>query len=176
MTSGLHDLLASTRRVMLSGALTPDAASETVLALMYLDGLSPNPVTLMINSGGGDLRDASSVLDTVDLMRAPVTVDVRGRAHAAAGALVAAVSGRRLIRPSATISLKLHAAPVLTQPASAESVRDAAELAATIRRVFAERVARRSDRDIEWAHRELDSGETRGAQAAVAAGLADSVE
>lgn len=167
------DLLRSTRRVMLSGTITAATTAEASMALMYLDGLSAEPAHLMINAGGGSIDDILGLIDTLALMRAPVVVEVRGRAHGAAGLLVAGAPGERTIGPTASISLRVDGSGFTGHRVTAAVAVATAERDAESRRRLAASIGRRSGQTIDWVLDQFDRGGTFGAAEAKAAGLVD---
>jgi len=98
--------LLAQRRVLLIGALDDDAATRAAAELMLLDGESSRAVDLVINSGGGPMDAVLSLLDVIDLMRAPVVTRVIGSALGTAAVVVASGTGGRSAAPSALISLR----------------------------------------------------------------------
>lgn len=170
------DLLASTRRVMLSGSITATTASEAAIALMYLDGLSAEPVTVMLNAGGGSVDDVVGLIDTMALMRAPLTVEVRGRAHGAAGVVAAAALGERTVGPLASISLRLDRHALSSGAITAAMAQAEADRVGESLRRLAVTIGARTGQTIEWVLDQFDRGATFDASAAIEQGLADSLQ
>jgi ATP-dependent protease ClpP protease subunit len=160
---------------MLSGTLTATNTSEATLSLMYFDGISDEPVTLMLNADGGSVDDAAALVDTLSLMRAPVTVEVRGRAHGAAGVVIASAPGERKIGSVASISLRLDRTQLPPGATTAAALTKAAERDAEVRRQFAIAVGQRSANTIEWVLEQFDRGVMFGVAEALANGLVDTV-
>jgi ATP-dependent Clp protease, protease subunit len=161
----------SVRTVLLGGPLEPDAVNEAAARLMALDGLSAEPITLLVNSPGGGLGEVTALLDVLDLVRAPVTVTVVGRAHGTAGALAAASPGRRTAGARATLSLRCgaeaeHQGTVTELSRHAEGLR-------LVLDGLADRVARRSGRPRSWVADQLTNGTVHPAPQAVDLGLLD---
>src|SRR5262245_51853979 len=96
----LEERLFGQRIVLLHGPVTGPAASRAAATLLTLDALGSEPVRLQLNAPDGDLAAVFALVDTLDVMRAPVhavaTAEVGG---AAVG--VYAAARRRLAFPHA---------------------------------------------------------------------------
>lgn len=91
------DFFIKTRTVFLYGEIDTMSAYEVGGRLKYLDFLdSAEPITLEINSPGGEVSSGLAIIDTINCISAPVRVVVCGMA-ASMAALVAA-SGTRGMR------------------------------------------------------------------------------
>lgn len=172
----LGDAMLKQRRVMVSGRLDMTAVSGATAQLMFLDGNAadpPDPVNLVINSPGGPVDDALPLLDVLRLLRAPLTVDVLGRAEGSAGLVVAAAPGTRRLGATAAISLRLEREPVL--PGTAEALRRLADAQSQRDASIADAVAERTGQSPEWVLQQFDrGGAVRGAEA-VELGLVDEI-
>lgn len=162
------------RRVMISGRLDGRVVADAVAQLMYLDGTDAEPVSVTVNAESDDLDTAVPLIDTLGLMRTPLHVDVLGRAHGAAGLLVASAPGVRRIGRTGSISLRIGSPPAMVG-ASALDIERAAEWWDDLQRRVAALVALRAERTIEWVRSEMRNGATYGATEAVEAGLVDEV-
>lgn len=153
----LRSALTAQRRVMISGPLDMASATDAAATLMFLDGSGPDPVTVVVNSPGGPLADALGLIDTVALMRAPVTVDVLGRAHGSAGVVVAGAAGIRRMGASASLSLRL-AAVATSDPMTAGELASFVEASLDSRRQLARAIGSRSNQTIEWVSEQFERG------------------
>jgi ATP-dependent Clp protease protease subunit len=103
----LEEQLYRQRIVVVHGHLTADAATRAAATLLTLDKAGAGPVQLHLSANDGDLAAMFAIVDTLDIMRAPVHGVARGEVGGAAvGVFVA--TGRRLAFP--------HALFRLTQP------------------------------------------------------------
>ena len=68
---------------------------------MALDAESAAPIELVINSPGGPVDAGLSVIDTLDLLRAPVAALCLGQAGGTAAAVLACVRSTRRATPTA---------------------------------------------------------------------------
>jgi ATP-dependent Clp protease, protease subunit len=87
--------LLDQRVVLVHGPLDPDRATQLAAALLTLDAESADPVTVRLDSPGGDLAAALMLAGTMDLMRAPVLVRCVGQVAGPAVAVVTAGRQRR---------------------------------------------------------------------------------
>lgn len=169
------------RRVMIAGPLESGTVAESCSLLMYLDGLSSDPITIVVNSPGGPLGDAMALVDTLDLLRAPFTIDVLGRAHGSAGVVVTGAKGSRRIGRSASIGLQLDrrtGTPLATAGDLTHLARFDAGIEATAAAAVASRVAVAADNSTatpEWVQDQFRRGAPFGAADALEIGLVDHI-
>lgn len=101
------DFFRKTRTVFLYGPITAETAYEVGNCLKYLDYLDPDsPITLEINSPGGEVNSGLAIIDTIACIHAPVRAVVCGIA-ASMAALIAAccTKGMRLMLPHSTVMI-----------------------------------------------------------------------
>lgn len=101
------DFFAKTRTVFLYGEINASTAYEIGCRLKYLDFLdSEEPITLEINSPGGEVLSGLAIIDTMNCIEAPVKVVVCGMA-ASMAALIAAsgTKGMRYALPHSNIMI-----------------------------------------------------------------------
>ncbi|MDQ2728070.1 MAG: ATP-dependent Clp protease proteolytic subunit [Actinomycetota bacterium] len=165
----LHAQLAEQRIVLLRGELDDDLAGRVTAELIMLDASGDAPVTLHVDSGGGPIHAAFSVIDTIDLLGVPVETVCVGRAEGSAVGVVAAAPSRQAAR---------HARFRLSEPSSSVAGR-AVELAAWAEHHqaqlarFVERLAAATGRAGEHVEADLSVGRWLDAPAAVSYGLVD---
>lgn len=88
------DMDVSTRTVYIWDNPNPDengqtsldgtVSKNTIKCLKYLDRLSKDPITLVLNSSGGAVNDGYAIYDIIRSLRSKVTVEVIGIASSAA--------------------------------------------------------------------------------------------
>ena len=93
------------RTVFLRGPIEDDKADVVAAQLLSLDAESPDPVTLYIDSPGGDTFGMFAIHDTMQLMRAPVHTRCTGMAASAGAFLLATGTGTRSATPNARIMI-----------------------------------------------------------------------
>lgn len=97
--------LLERRVVFLRGPIEGDVADVTAAQLLSLDAESADPVTLHIDSPGGDTFGMFAVHDTIQLMRAPVHTRCTGMAASAGAFILATGTGTRSATPNARIMI-----------------------------------------------------------------------
>jgi ATP-dependent Clp protease protease subunit len=157
------------RVVLMRGELDDDLAGQVTAELMMLDATGDEPVVLHVDSTGGSLLAAFTVIDTMDLLGVPVEVVCVGRAEGAAVGVVAA-GAYRYASP--------HAQLRLSEPSSSVSgsARDIEAWAAQHQRQLAryvQRLAEATGRPGEHIEADLATGRWLSAEEAVAYGLVD---
>jgi ATP-dependent Clp protease protease subunit len=157
------------RVVLLTGELDDQLAGQVAAELMMLDASDDGAVILHVDSPGGSLLAAFTVIDTMDLLGVPVEVVCVGRAEGAAVGVVAA-GARRYASP--------HAQLRLSEPSSVVtgSARDIESWAAQHQRQlsrYVQRLAEATGRPFEHIEADLASGRWLNADEAVAYGLLD---
>jgi ATP-dependent Clp protease protease subunit len=99
--------LYARRSVWLPTILDDAAANRVAVTLMALDADSDDPIELVINSPGGPIDAGLAVIDTLDVLRAPVATLCLGQAGGTAAAVLACGRGRRRATPTARLCLRL---------------------------------------------------------------------
>ena len=103
----VDDVLLRDRKLFLTGPVTDESCNALISNLLYLESEdSSSPITLVINSPGGEVTSGLAVYDTIRLMKSPVYAVVCGIA-ASMGAIIylAAEKDRRLMLPSSRIMI-----------------------------------------------------------------------
>ena len=93
----LDDKLMKTRSVMLTGEITKESADQVVRQLLVLDSESDEPITVYINSPGGDVDAGFAIYDMVRFISAPVTMVGIGLVASAAALVLLAVPAERRV-------------------------------------------------------------------------------
>src|SRR4029450_5498622 len=107
LRSRVYDQLLARRTVLLDRALDGETAMFVAAQLMTLDAEGTEHITLIVNSPGGPLDAAATVLDTIALVRGPVDTTWLGQARGTGAVVVAAGTGRRRVGASAQLQLRL---------------------------------------------------------------------
>ena len=103
----IEDVLLRSRKVFLVGEVNDESCNTLLKELWYMESEDDTkPVTLYINSPGGDVTSGLAVYDTIRLMRSPVTAVVTGIA-ASMGSIIflACDSDKRLMLPSSKVMI-----------------------------------------------------------------------
>ena len=172
LRSRVYDDLLRRRTIVIDRALDDETASLVAAQLVALDQAGGEPITLVVNSPGGRLEAAMTVLDTMDLVRGPVATTCLGRAEGTAAVVAAAGTGPRRVGAGARLRLRL-ADLDLSGPAGHVD-RELAyhrELQATL----VDRLAAITGQERRLVERDVDAGRAFTAAEAVTYGLADQV-
>lgn len=103
--------LLKTRQIILSGEIKEDTAEDIISRLLILEAESRDPVTIYIDSPGGDVYAGFAIFDTIRFIDAPVYIVGAGLvASAAALVLLAVPKERRTGLP--------HSSYLIHQPSS----------------------------------------------------------
>ncbi len=103
----LFSRLLSDRIVFLGTAIDDQVANLVVGQLLHLDAEQPGaPISLYLNSPGGEMTAFFAIHDTMRSLRSPVSTICVGQAASAAAVLLAAGEpGRRVALPNARVLL-----------------------------------------------------------------------
>jgi ATP-dependent Clp protease, protease subunit len=168
-----EDLLAR-RTVFLDRPLDLDAATLVAAQLMTLDaeGDADEAITIVVNSQGGPLDAVGGVLDTIDLVRAPVHTSCLGQAAGTSAVVVAAGTGRRRAGAGAMFHLRL---PDIELAGTAGRLRDEVDHQRQLHEAMIDRLAAITGQDRKLVARDIDQGRTLTADEALAYGLIDEI-
>jgi ATP-dependent Clp protease protease subunit len=93
-TADESERLRRTREVLVLGAIDDKLATETIAKLLFVDSQATDkPITLAIDSPGGQLVALIAILDTMKGLRSRVRTECSGKAEGVAAVLLA--SGHR---------------------------------------------------------------------------------
>lgn len=169
-----YDRLYERRVVFARGPLDDQAGTDLCAELMALDGVSSDPVTLLVNSPGGPIGAVLPVVDTLGLLRAPVATTCIGQAVGTAAVLLAAGTGTRRAGPRSRISLRLGAEEGLH--GTAAEVGRAMESWLWQRDQLVAVLVGRTGAPEDELRRQLDAGADLDPPAALALGLLDTLD
>lgn len=101
--SSLLDKLMKTRSVMISGEINKDRADDFAQRMLVLDSENNDPITVYINSPGGDVDSGFAIYDMIRFVKSPVTVVGMGLVASAAALIYLAVDKeKRFAFPNST--------------------------------------------------------------------------
>ena len=109
--SGTREISLATRhfmnrRIFISGEITENTANSFISQLMYLEQESSEPVTIYINSPGGQVNAGMVIYDAVQGSRIPINMLCTGMAASMAAVILAGgQKGRRYILPHSKIMI-----------------------------------------------------------------------
>src|SRR5277367_6427632 len=88
------------RIISLLGRIDASDINRVIDLLLRCDAASAAPITIFVSSQGGDIVEALKLIDTIGLLRAPLTVVGLGLVEGAGVMLIAAAT-QRVLYPSA---------------------------------------------------------------------------
>ena len=167
----LQEQLFQRRTVVLRGPLDDASAGLLAAQLMTLDATGDRPVALHVDSPGGPVPAAFTVIDTIDLLGVDVEVLCLGRVEGTAVGIVA-VGSRRVATPNTRFRLSL---PVEQATGRAEELQSFAEQHRRDVDRYVGRLAAACRRPVEHLEADLDVGRYLSADEALAFGIIDEV-
>ncbi|KAK3501771.1 Clp protease-domain-containing protein [Neurospora crassa] len=104
-TSDIFSKLLQERIVCLNGAIDDTTSAAIVAQLLWLESDNPDkPITMYINSPGGEVSSGLAIYDTMTYIKSPVsTVCVGAAASMAAVLLIGGEPGKRYVLPHSTV-------------------------------------------------------------------------
>ena len=170
----LFSRLLSDRIVFLGSPIDDQVANLVIGQLLHLDGEHPErPISLYINSPGGEMTGLFAIHDTMQHVRSPVSTICVGQAASAAAVLLAAGEpGRRFALPNARILL--HQPHGGAQGQSTDIEIQAREMV-EMRERMVDILARATGRSHQQLQRDLDRDFILRGQSAVDYGVIDEV-
>lgn len=164
----LENQLLARRIVALRGAIDDDVATRTIAQLLFLASESAKPVSLWIDSPGGQVAASLAIRDTLDDLGAPVHTHCTGTAGGTAVVILAhGLRGQRTIARHGRVSFDAIAAPE-----GGDTVARAAELART-RAIVEQLLAVDTGRPLADVARDMAAHRRFDPDEAIAYGLVD---
>ena len=120
--SGFHDFFTKTRTIFLYGEINMALAYDIGCRLKYLDYIDSNePITMEINSLGGEVSSGLAIIDTMNYIQSPVRTVICGMA-ASMAALIAGsgTKGMRMALP--------HSKAMIHQPLGGLGISQATDI------------------------------------------------
>lgn len=161
------------RMVFLRGAIHGDVAAEVTAQLLALDGITDEPITLAIDSPGGDISGMFTIHDTVHLLASPVHTRCLGMAASAAAVLLATGTGTRSATPNARIMLHQPHGGIPT--GTARDIEIAAAEFSFLKSRLEEILAERTGQPLEKIRADTDRDYWMSAGEALAYGVIDEI-
>ena len=163
--------LLAQRVVLLSGPLDDLSVTRVSAELMTLDAEGDDPVTLRVDCGEAALGPALTVMDVIELMGVPVRALCLGQVGGGAIGVVA-VCAHRAALPSTRFSLH---EPTTAMEAHVRDMAQWAEMRASERHRFCERLAGATGRQAGDVEHDVERGRFLSAAEAVEYGILDEV-
>jgi len=162
-----------TRQVMLSGEVNKELAEKVVRQLLILEADNDKPITIFIDSPGGDVDAGFAIFDAIRFVNAPVYLVGMGLiASAAALILLAAPKERRYGLPN---SHYLIHQPMSGMKGVATEIEIHAQEMAKTRSKLNKLIAEETGKDLEQVSKDTDRDYWLDAEEAKSYGLISSV-
>ena len=131
-----------------------------------------DPITLLINSNGGDVYEALGIIDYIESLSVPVNVIARGRAMSAAAMILCCGTGIRAASKSSTIMVHEASAEIFGKSAD---IKANAEHIDELEEEFYKMMAKKTKHDEEFWRKACRKDYYMTAAKAVELGLIDKV-
>jgi len=170
----IDEKLLHERKVFLWGQVDDNSAKHVIDRLMYLDLVSNDEITLIINSPGGYVTSGFSIYDTIQSLKSPVSTVCSGLAASMASILLSAgAKGRRFIEPHAQVMIHQPSGGARGQASNIEI--QAREIIKT-RRLSAEILAKNCGQEVDKVLKDFDRDYWMNADESIAYGIVDGVK
>jgi ATP-dependent Clp protease protease subunit len=161
--------MLQSRVVMVSGEVDPELAERVVSQLLVLDGISKEPIKVVISSPGGHVDSGYAIHDVMRFIEAPVmAIGVGWVASIAVPILLGAPKARRFTLPNTRFLLHQPSGGAGGQAAD---IRIEAQEILKIRKRINELIALETGQNMEKVGRDSDRNFWMSAEEALAYGL-----
>ena len=173
-TVDVYSRLLADRIVYLGTGIDDGVANVVIAQLLHLENDQPDaPISLYVNSPGGDIPATLAIYDAMQFVRARVDTTCVGQAVASAAVLLAGgAAGHRTMLPHARVVL--HAPAAQGRGAIPDLILEAEDVA-RVRALQEEILGRHTGRGAEQVRRDTERELVLDAQAAVRYGVVDAV-
>ncbi|MGO5336634.1 ClpP family protease [Bilifractor sp. LCP19S3_H10] len=165
------------RRLFLEGEICQDTADALLKKMMILcDQDSQKPITIYINSPGGDVVSGMVIYDLIQGLPCPITCIVTGLAASMAAIILAGgQKGRRLILPHS--HMLIHEPRIVTGSVkgTASTVRETAESVLKMEKMLTDLLVRHTGRTAEEVEAVMAKETMMDAEESVSFGLCDDI-
>ena len=91
----MSERFLKTRTILLTGEVDKDLSEKVIRHLLLLESISTDPITILIDSPGGDVYAGFSIFDMIRFIKAPVHIVGMGLVASAAALILLAVPKER---------------------------------------------------------------------------------
>jgi len=91
----MSERFLKTRTILLTGEVDKDLSEKVIRHLLLLESVSSEPITILIDSPGGDVYAGFSIFDMIRFIKAPVRIVGMGLIASAAALILLAVPKER---------------------------------------------------------------------------------
>lgn len=171
----LHTRHFMKRRVFLNGEIDREMADDIVSQLLYLQEDSNEPISIYINSGGGEVNAGLYIYDVIQSLTVPVYMYCTGMAASMAAIILAGGQpGRRFILPHS--KMMIHE-PLLSGGlgGSATSIQNISKSILETRKITNGILAKHTGKTVKEIDKATSFDNYMNAEASVEFGLCDRV-
>lgn len=172
---GIYTRHLSKRRIFLNGEINSETANAIVAQLLYLQDESEEPISIYINSHGGEINAGLYIYDVLQSMTIPVYMYCTGMAASMAALLLAGGQpGRRFILPHS--KTMIHE-PLLTGGVggNATSIRNISESILETRKIVNGILAKHTGKSLKEVNKATSFDNYMNAEKSVEFGICDKV-
>lgn len=171
----LDDVDFRGRRIEIREKITREVALDVCRQIRTMNDLIGDaPITLLIDSTGGDVGSGMMIIDAMFASEAPVNTAILGTAESMA-AVIAAAGRYRQIMPHASVYLHSPTMAINTPAATAEDLAFAAKRLINAREKIAEILAVLAEKEPADILEMMKEGTRLSAPEAITAGLVDAI-
>jgi len=165
--------LLEQRKIFLWGMVNDESAKHVVDRLLYLNNLSHDEITLVINSPGGYVTSGFSIYDTIKQIESPVATVCSGLAASMGSILLSAGDkGKRYIQKHARVMIHQPSGGAQGQASNIEI--QAREIIKT-KEIGARILAAKCGQDFDKVMKDFDRDYWMNADESLAYGIADHI-
>lgn len=169
----IADKMLEERQVLCVGEITAQHVNELILQLLYLESEdSSKPITLYINSPGGEISSGLALYDTMQAISCPVHTVCMGMA-ASMGALLFASGDQRYILPHGKVMI--HDPRTFNVGGTALTLHQISDNLMNTRKICAEILAQHTGHTIDEIYEKTASDCFFNAKEAIDFGLCDTL-
>lgn len=168
--------LLEARRLFLDNAVTSKSASDLIRKVWYLESRDPGqPITLIINSPGGEVNAGFAIWDQLKMITSPVTTIVTGLAASMGSVLsLAAAPSRRFATPNSRFMIHQPLIGGVVQGQATDLEIQAKEML-KMRDVLVQIYAKATGKDPKKIEKDIDRDTWLSADEALEYGLIDKI-
>ena len=166
--------LLESRQIFLWGPVEDETAKDIVSKILYLEAIKPGePITFFINSPGGVISSGMAIIDTMHMIKSPVTTVCMGLA-ASMGSLIlsAGKKGHRFVFPNGKIMIHQPSVDFLYGQASDLEIQ--AKQILRTRENVAAMLAKYCGKSKERIHKDMDRDYWMDSEESIKYGIVDS--
>ena len=90
--------LSKERKIFLSEDVTLETSTSLSSLLLYYDSIDHSPITIYINTNGGDLSALLNIYDIMQIIQSPIETICVGKAYSAGSLILAAGTHRKMYK------------------------------------------------------------------------------